>query len=105
MATHTAGPWRAHFCERNKRFHTGRWTWFAPDPNFPGHETIVDTEKQNGVGEANARLIAAAPELLAACEVLMGDVESYRSRGGTLTAKEEEHVAIMKAAIAKAIGK
>lgn len=89
----TSGPWR----------HTLGGSVRSAEGTIIARTVAADV----GLGTriANARLMAAAPELLAACEVLMGDVESYRSRGGTLTAKEEEHVAIMKAAIAKAIGK
>lgn len=49
--------------------------------------------------EANARLIAAAPDLLAVCEALIGRAEKYATgstEGGALTEQ-------LRAAIAKAV--
>jgi hypothetical protein len=78
MSGHTPGPWTIDRDRRNQK-----WWIDAPngDPtlkslswkglaivygqdNFPKEGSIV--------GEANARLIAAAPDLLEACKKLMG---------------------------------
>jgi len=67
MSVHTPGPWRyaghggTHVLDSN-----GRCIGDAPQPHgMPPEE-----------GEANARLIAAAPELLAALERLAGSLEA-----------------------------
>lgn len=64
QATHTPGPWIAEFSDYGDEiwfggYGAGMWT---VDP--PG--AYLD-----GLSAANARLIAAAPELLAALEALM----------------------------------
>ena len=53
MSAHTPGPW--HTC-----FYMNTWA-VAPD-NDPGH--MVASMHNAPVGEANARLIAAAPRML-----------------------------------------
>ena len=73
-ARHTPGPWYAE----------------VGDPKVPGMTPGYDVWHHTGIGqiarvrpglepdptaEANARLIAAAPDLLAACKVLMGVFE------------------------------
>lgn len=66
---HTPGPWRVE----NHRFKTtteSRWTVWS------GSEAIAwtngtDDESELAQQEANARLIAAAPELLAACKNML----------------------------------
>lgn len=52
---------------------------------------------------ANARLIAAAPDLLAACEALLRFAESVRPGGGVL-AGEHDMLRDARAAISKAGG-
>lgn len=52
---------------------------------------------------ANAALIAAAPDLLAACEALLRHFDMTRPGGGILTA-EREMADAARAAIAKAKG-
>lgn len=53
--------------------------------------------------EADARLIAAAPDLLAACEALLRFAESVRPGGGVL-AGEHDMLRDARAAISKAGG-
>jgi hypothetical protein len=52
--------------------------------------------------EADARLVAAAPDLLAAARAILGDVARYRERGGTLTEREEANVRALADAVALA---
>jgi hypothetical protein len=111
MTTHTPGEWEASgctiysgetilavtYCEGNRELH----------PNIHENDTPPDSDgEEHGDGweEAwkNARLIAAAPELLAALKKALPIVDAYRkvSLGdGDLTA------ANIRAAIAKAEGK
>jgi hypothetical protein len=67
-AQHTPGPWTAELCYRS-----GFTVWGGTkDAPFP----VVDTQDEEGrfgairgeKAEANARLIAAAPDLLAVCK-------------------------------------
>jgi len=62
MANPTPGPWAYDKCEID-----GRYSIYHMGPiAYCG-----DTTFEPGDGEANARLIAAAPDLLAACEAAM----------------------------------
>ena len=59
MSTHTPGPWTANGADVAKPYYI----------NGPDGEVIVNgsNEEYGVIGRANARLIAAAPELLEAC--------------------------------------
>jgi hypothetical protein len=87
MSNHTPGPWRVHAGYEiiaGDCFHIA----FAK-ANFPEH---MQTQL------ANAKLIAAAPELLAACEALVEAMHDYEwSVDDSPTPK---HRAMMIAAIA-----
>lgn len=85
-AQHTPGPWKAD------KWATG-WTVSAPD----SHYSVCHLEGCNNA-DANARLIAAAPELLAACKMVVERV----LESDQVTLEELDQV---KAAIAKAEGK
>lgn len=56
MSKHTPGPWRIG---------DAGYTVFGPPNGNPSPETVAATTHKK-----NARLIAAAPELLAACEAM-----------------------------------
>lgn len=93
MSKHTPGPWAAHTVA------DGAYTVYLPEDGM-----VVCSrnpyESKAAEFEANARLIAAAPELLAALELaraILVEVEHYRADGHS--------VAIIDAAIAKAEGK
>lgn len=51
----------------------------------------------DGDHAANARLIAAAPELLEACEAMVDDLADRSKEGGTIRAIEKALAAIAKA--------
>lgn len=59
---HTPGPWKA-ICDKND-FH-----WYAVRDLRHSYVYVAKIEHQSEDSEADARLIAAAPELLAALEV------------------------------------
>lgn len=92
QTTHTPGPWGCTETE-------GSWTISADaDPVYiatvamPGRMSKVDQ------AEANARLIAAAPELLEACQLAL---DSLNSLVATNTLSKQ----LLRAAIARATGK
>ena len=62
-AVHTAGPWAATTRQ-------GSWDWLVysvSDPNIEICQPFHDGSEFNELGEANAHLIAAAPELEDVC--------------------------------------
>lgn len=59
----------------------------------------MSTKHTDGPWEANARLIAAAPDLLAACQKFMLTVPHSEIKG-----EPESLLELMREAIAKAIG-
>ncbi len=89
MSKHTPGPW---FCENGDN----RWTIWDDE----GMACICDVHAgiEPDPSEANARLIAAAPDLLAACEALARSFDAVTYAAWT----PEMHAAV--AAIAKAKG-
>ena len=101
-AKHTPGPW---FIRTNRHTSTdGRpWGWLdaappgGPQRNIPG---VQVTWTRGEASEANARLIAAAPELLAALNAALDDVDAARADGYEPPAWAEA----ARAAIAKATG-
>jgi hypothetical protein len=100
----------------NTRQHTpGPWAWVYADAN---HERPIALERDDGpdvltasedtigprayVSEADAHLIAAAPDLLAACEELLVEVASMNAmRGYRVMPTVVEKI---RAAVAKAKG-
>lgn len=67
---HTPGPWMAHWMVENKRTKTGRWYWTAPNQKFSGQPEMVWFGNKDGESAANAKLVAAAPEMLQALRML-----------------------------------
>jgi hypothetical protein len=109
MSKHTPGPWYAEpindeedvFCAifgpsvLNAAEEVEIAVLRASDPQ-PGHSAYRDNE-----GQANARLIAAAPDLLAACRHAM-NVGEIKYKTCALSSYSHD---ILKAAIAKAEGR
>jgi len=65
MSEHTPGPWAIEKCPKAQAATDGRdWPWLVNynDGEYEGHLALVQTQN----AEANALLIAAAPELFAA---------------------------------------
>ena len=90
MSAHTPGPWLVILTS------TGEWQVFADKYNVIICDNVWDhtANKTGNSIEANARLIAAAPDLLEALELLM-----YRSE-----IHDPKMLAIAHAAIDKARG-
>lgn len=89
MTKHTPGPWRVG---------DARHTVFGPKTGAASPETIATMGKNNF--RENARLIAAAPEMLEALKVAL-DLEGWQ----TTCAPVENHFRQIRAAIAKAEGR
>ena len=94
--SHTPGPWEA-------REHSDGSHWFVDYQQGGEGYTLVD-----GLSEADARLIAAAPDLLKAAELVIAWYEAKEDHSKADFYKRidmcrESELAI-RAAIAKAIG-
>lgn len=100
MSNHTKGPWGLRITE------TGPWSVFNADGNW----IAVTTRKQwKDEDRANARLIAAAPDLLEALEAAVecGMVPRSSAKDGGATRHVWQVIVAdqIRAAIAKAKGK
>lgn len=80
--THTPGPWKAHKPAQSEGVPSDGWTIRFDGPSHHWHvATVYGQEKPTGIkydqGEnaANARLIAAAPDLLDACKNIVAACE------------------------------
>jgi hypothetical protein len=99
--SHTPGPW--HWTHKSDGVND--WGHCGPDLIGPNKESIVRAWGHDEWGievlTENARLIAAAPELLAACQLLMTqyDAQPEFVMGGKLT---NEPFLTIRAAITKA---
>jgi len=82
MSKHTEGPWEAR--------QSVRGYWFIEHQQ--GGEAYTLTKLD--CSEADSRLIAASPELLAAAEAALGELEGYESAKQTV---EKLYDAIRKA--------
>lgn len=102
---HTPGPWTA--CGyKNLTVNAGpegRYSEQSTIVLMPGarHEREITSGTQLQEMQANARLIAAAPDLLAALQALDWAVTGF----GDFEAQYPEEIAAARAAIAKATGK
>ena len=98
MSIHTPGPWDIEKCPEAQAVTDGRdWPWLVTynDGEYEGHLALVQTQN----AEANARLIAAAPDLLEALEGIAALLEQLGFvSDASLT------VGAARAAIAKAKG-
>ena len=105
---HTPGPWKA--CRSHETFNGPMWD--IDDDERAEYEAepfvAIESEKRTvmrahdlfEMRPADARLIAAAPELLAALEDLLWAVTGF----GDFEAQHPEEFAAARAAIAKATG-
>lgn len=96
MSKHTPGPWTAQWDETNKRCKIGHWFWTAQDKAFPGHYVVLDLKRQTPEATANARLIAAAPDLLKALKKLVARCNSDPSMRADMNTLQA-HLAIAEA--------
>ena len=98
MATHTPGPWET--ADSGTVAHKPGWRTVVQSPTrliaFTGTPLPIQNHLWVKEDEANARLIAAAPDLLKACEYAIGCAEGrIRDYDGVLQP-------MLVAAIAKA---
>ena len=101
-AKHTPGPWTLH----PTALHPAVRSAGTPDAG-PRRICTVGTMNGNPVDKANARLIAAAPELLEALIALLGVAPSKAPGAGLIVGAEEKHANALqaaRAAINKATG-
>lgn len=101
MTQHTPGPWRSSV-EREPGIFAQSYRITANDAM--GYERMI-ARQPTGLGaddEANAHLIAAAPDLLAACRAAEAWIVQME-RSGAIT-QTREPIATLRAAIAKTEG-
>lgn len=94
MGTHTPGPWK--WDESYGAIVAGEGPNMLVTPIWKSSPAWGYSENI-----ANARLIAAAPDLLAACKALLSRVDA---NGGTVRSITGEQIVAIRAAIAKAEG-
>ncbi len=101
-ATHTPGPWVARFTQHE-------WVVSSPVAGEYGQRIAITNDGDRGQdsNEANAHLIAAAPDLLAACQEAVNirvPLVVAESLGGSGISEDlASAYAHMRAAIAKAV--
>jgi hypothetical protein len=102
---HTPAPWATDLGEHDERYQDIKIT--ASDQRTVATVWIDDAPVPDFNDEqyANARLIAAAPDLLAACEAAEKHFGWLLSIGALDRRKDEPYVDGLRAAIAKAKGK
>ena len=105
MATHTPGPWRTPISDRNG------FLLVTTAPGWKGNNMLGRFRPHKGgfalSAEANAHLIAAAPDLLAALKRSVDAMEAMKAEilrvtGNSFLPDMAEPIAAARAAIAKA---
>ena len=92
MSEHTPEPWKT------RDVATAQWTgWQIAVDGPPPRQPVCDVPFGSFNAHDNARLIAAAPDLLAACEAYLDAMERY--------GHPDKTDRLMRAAITKAKGK
>lgn len=95
--THTPGPWKATpYDDASQPYEVSSETgyFFA----------TIGGGLSDGEAAANARLVAAAPDLLAACERMVAVVREWANEGFVVIAEDDPDLVQALAAIAKARG-
>ena len=92
-AKHTPGPWTLH----PTALHPAVRSVGTPGAG-PRRICTVGSMNGNPVDKANARLIAAAPELLDALIALLGVAPSKAPGAGLIVGAEEKHANALQAA-------
>ena len=99
MTKHTPAPW-VYSRNSNPICILGDW---RGDGSYSDVAEIAPQERQEAL--ANARLISAAPDLLAACHALMrAEAMQEGKRGGEIMGQISLAIDAARAAIAKATG-
>lgn len=97
---HTPGPWTKQWFESNKRTKTGHWFFVSQSGTRDSKNVYLGGI--NGESVANATLIEAAPDLLAACEAALQRCEDAKARFVGRFVGDDELMEQLSAAIAKA---
>ena len=97
-AKHTPGPWYALRGQRNISIRHKTGDRLLPMVNVASVRGQFPTDCPYGSSEANARLIAAAPELLDALIALLGVAPSKAPGAGLIVGAEEKHANALQAA-------
>lgn len=99
--SHTPGPWKwdGNVCDYDPEQEA---PWLVLDPDSSTTDPILRGEIHCG-NPANARLIAAAPDLLEALRGLLADVQEYQTINH-LGGENNHRQVFARAAIAKATG-
>jgi hypothetical protein len=100
MSKHTPGPW-GYFCHHPE----GSWHIGASPTTYAKGDPTIANLGQIGDQGANARLIAAAPELLEALEAMLSHTADLDPMQGYRPEEDFSAVKQARAAIAKAEGK
>ena len=95
MSKHTPGPWRASELGVLSDKLTSYGNWYVC--------SLIDPDNEEH--KANARLIAAAPELLAACKKALEAIRWWEGEHPCCNGSTGEQEAAIRAAIAKAEGR
>lgn len=90
-AQHTPGPWEA----KGTAGHQTHGQWAVYDTNGRDIAIVYD-------GAKHAELIAAAPDLLAACQTIAACASAIGPHGTTAYFISNERMQMLRAAIAKA---
>jgi hypothetical protein len=99
MSKHTPGPWEANSADNIYAAVNGRKEMIAKCCDLPcigGHDDVA-AQRARDMEIANARLIAAAPELLAALENIVAWMEQHHPEAA-------KNIPQARAAIAKVRG-
>lgn len=102
MSKHTPGPWKQggkHGHNAGTIYAPGKEDAIASVYGIPMHTQVEDVPERYAEGMANARLVAASPELLVALKLIVADLPSNRD---WLDPAVEQ---MARAAISKAEGK
>jgi hypothetical protein len=93
---HTPGPWLIEEGDDDECYHI-----YSPDDGIGTMYIAKDIDQGKDHGLADAKLIAAAPDLLEACKALI-DADHYEHFAVRLNDQEMEGLNKIKAAIKKA---
>lgn len=102
MSKHTPGPWSTdgHYVVPTSDFDKAQ-----PGTLFVALCGISSSYRPNEETHANAALIAAAPEMLHALELALGQLVGSKALSGTHASSLQADIEIVKSVIAKARGR
>ena len=96
---HTPGPWAVFDRNPDEIIRDDVMTWSVPHRRICN---VFGSTRDGGVNAANARLIAAAPELLEACKLAVDAIDGLSSQQAMPDDSYKPMLAAIESAIAKA---